>query len=32
MSLFAFVGEMVRVLVRPDCHQNSHQNHRIDTG
>ena len=27
MSLFAFVGGMVRVRVRPDCHQSGHQNH-----
>src|SRR5215208_6094933 len=26
MSLFAFLCGIVRVLVRPDCHQNSHQN------
>ena len=32
MSLFAFVGGMVRVPVRPDCHQSGHQNHRPETG
>ena len=32
MSLFAFVGGMVRVRVRPDCHQSGHQNHRPETG
>src|SRR5215212_1710517 len=27
MSLFVLLCGMLRVLVRPDCHQNSHQNH-----
>ena len=27
ISLFAFLCRMVRVRVRPDCHQSSHQNH-----
>jgi hypothetical protein len=27
MSLFAFLCGMVRVRVRLDCHQNSHQNY-----
>jgi hypothetical protein len=27
MSLFASLCGMLRVRVRPDCHQNSHQNH-----
>ena len=27
MSLFAFLCVMVRVRVRPDCHQISHQKH-----
>src|SRR5215212_2026981 len=27
MSLFAFLCGIVRVLVRPDCHQRCHQNH-----
>ncbi len=27
MSLFAFLCGIVRVLVRPDCHQSCHQNH-----
>ena len=32
MSLFAFLCGMLRVRVRPDCHQNSHQNHGRRTG
>jgi hypothetical protein len=32
MSLLAFLCGIVRVLVRPDCHQKSHQKHRPETG
>jgi hypothetical protein len=32
MSPFAFLCGMVRDRVRPDCNQNSHQNHRSETG
>jgi hypothetical protein len=32
MSLFASLCGMVRVRVRPDWHQGSHQNHRPETG
>jgi len=30
MHLFAALCGMWRVRVRPDCHQNSHQNHRYE--
>jgi hypothetical protein len=29
MSLFASFGGIVRVCVRPDCHQSGHQNYRL---
>jgi hypothetical protein len=30
MSFFAALCGIVRVLVRPDCHQNRHQHHRLE--
>ena len=32
MSPFAYLYGMVRVSVRPDCHQNSHQTHLDEVG